>query len=68
YRLAGRIRLANIWARKHPKRTFSYVTGSLFFLLASTIMIDSINSSRKTEPDVSSIAQLEPMFAGFRMI
>ena len=37
YRLAGRIRLANIWARKHPKRTFAYVTGSLFFLLASTV-------------------------------
>lgn len=23
YRLAGRIRLANIWARKHPRRTFA---------------------------------------------
>ena len=31
YRLAGRIRLANIWARKHPRRTFAYVTGALFF-------------------------------------
>ena len=29
-RLAGRIRLANIWARKHPKRTFACVTGTLF--------------------------------------
>lgn len=42
YRLAGRIRLANIWARKHPRRTFAYVTGSLFFLLASTVLIDGI--------------------------
>lgn len=42
YRLAGRIRLANIWARKHPRRTFAYVTGSLFFLLVSTVLIDGV--------------------------
>ena len=60
YRLAGRIRLANIWARKHPKRTF--------FLLASTVAIDSMTLSDKREPDVSSIAQLEPIFSGFRTI
>ena len=68
YRLAGRIRLANIWARKHPRRTFAYVTGSLFFLLASSVAIDSMTLSDKREPDVSSIAQLEPIFAGFRTI
>ena len=68
YRLAGRIRLANIWARKYPKRTFAYVTGSLFFLLASTVFIDGIGQQNKREPDVSSIAQLEPIFAGFRTI
>ena len=68
YRLTGRIRLANIWARKHPRRTFAYVTGSLFFLLASTVAIDSMTLSDKREPDVSSIAQLEPVFAGFRTI
>ena len=68
YRLAGRIRLANIWARKHPRRTFAYVTGSLFFLLASTVFIDGIGQQNKREPDVSSIAQLEPIFAGFRTI
>lgn len=68
YRLAGRIRLANIWARKYPKRTFAYVTGLLFFLLASTVFIDGIGQQNKREPDVSSIAQLEPIFAGFRTI
>ena len=68
YRLAGRIRLANIWARKHPRRTFAYVTGSLVFLLVSTVAIDSMTLSDKREPDVSSIAQLEPVFAGFRTI
>ncbi len=68
YRLAGRIRLANIWARKHPRRTFAYVTGSLVFLLASTVLIDGIGQQNNREPDVSSIAQLEPIFAGFRTI
>ena len=68
YRLAGRIRLANIWARKHPRRTFAYVTGSLFFLLASTVLIDGIGLQNNREPDVSSIAQLEPVFAGVRTI
>ena len=68
YRLAGRIRLANIWARKHPKRTFAYVTGSLFFLLARTVLIDGVGQQNNREPDVSSIAQLEPVFAGFRTI
>lgn len=57
YRLAGRIRLANIWARKHPRRTFAYVIGSLFFLLASTVLIDGIGLQNNREPDVSSIAQ-----------
>ena len=68
YRLAGRIRLANIWARKHPRRTFAYVTGSLFFLLVSTVLIDGVGQQNNREPDVSSIAQLEPVFAGFRNI
>ena len=37
YRLAGRIRQANIWARKHPKRTFAYITSSLFFMLVINV-------------------------------
>ena len=36
-RLAGRIRLANIWARKHPKRTFACVTGTLSLLLVCSL-------------------------------
>lgn len=68
YRLAGRIRLANIWARKHPKRTFAYVTGSLFSCWQVPWPIDSMTLSDQREPDVSSIAQLEPIFSGFRTI
>lgn len=75
YRLAGRIRLANVWARKHPKRTFGYVTGSLLFLLAVNIALDnrivpqSEVNFRYTGPnESSSIALVDPMFEGFRTI
>ncbi len=53
YRLAGRIRLANIWARKHPKRTFAYVTGSLLLVLVANIAVDSLfaNSNELNEPN-----------------
>jgi len=66
YRLAARIRLANRWAAKHPKATFAGVAGTLL-LLVSTIAIDSGNG-KQSEPDVSSIAAMEPVFQGFRTI
>ena len=55
YRLAARIRLANRCAAKHPKTTFAGVVGTLLLLLVG-------------EPDVSSIAAMEPVFQGFRTI
>ena len=67
YRLAARIRLANRWAAKHPKATFAGVTGTLLLLLVSTVAIDSGNG-KQSEPDVSSIAAMEPVFQGFRTI
>ena len=67
YRLAARIRLANRWAAKHPKATFTGVAGTLLLLLVSTVAIDSGNG-KQSEPDVSSITNLEPMFQGFRTI
>lgn len=71
YRLAGRIRLANVWARKHPKRTFGYVTGSLLFLLAVNIALDNrvVPHSEVTFSErTSSISLVDPMFEGFRTI
>ena len=59
YRLAARIRLANRCAAKHPK--------TLLLLLVSTVAIDSGNG-KQSEPDVSSIAAMEPVFQGFRTI
>ena len=67
YRLSARIRLANRWAAKHPKATFAGVTGTLLLLLVSTVAIDSGNG-KQSEPDVSSIAAMEPVFQGFRTI
>lgn len=68
YRLAARIRLANRWAMKHPKRTFAYVVGCLTFLLVGTIALDQFYTSKESEPNVSMIANMEPMFEGFRTI
>lgn len=71
YRLAGRIRLANIWARKHPRRTFAYVTGSLLLVLVANIAVDSLfaNSNELNKPnELSVIAPVDPMLEGFRTI
>ena len=74
YRLAGRIRLANIWAKKHPRRTFAYVTGSLLFVLVANIAMDSlfVKSNELNEPnelnELSVIAPVDPMLEGFRAI
>ena len=67
YRLAARIRLANRCAAKHPKTTFAGVAGTLLLLLVGTVAIDSGNG-KQSEPDVSSIAAMEPVFQGFRTI
>lgn len=65
WRLTARIRLANAWASKHPKRVFAYVTGTLFLLLIGSILSDG----RETEePDVGTIAGMGPMFNGFHTI
>lgn len=72
YRLAARIRLANYWARKHPKRTFATVVSSLLLLLLGTVALDSLqmenNQGSYSEPNISMIANMEPMFEGFRTI
>ena len=68
YRLAARIRLANCWARKHPKRTFATVVSSLSLLLLSTVALDQLHADKENGPNISMIANMEPMFEGFRTI
>ena len=67
YRLAARIRMANGWATRHPKRTFLYVVGSLLFILVGDMMVAGIRAEMK-EPNVNMIANVEPIFNGFRTI
>ena len=67
YKLAARIRIANRWATQHPKRTFGYVVGTLLMVLLCDIMIAGMRAEMK-EPDVNMIANVEPVFNGFRTI
>ena len=67
YRLAARIRMANGWATRHPKRTFLYVVGSLLFILVGDMMVAGMRAEMK-EPNVNMIANVEPIFNGFRTI
>lgn len=71
YRLAARIRLANAWAVKHPKRTFAYVTGTLAFVLMGNIWISRANvdsSNELNEANQNLISNMEPLFTGFHTI
>ena len=67
YRLAARIRMANRWAARHPKRTFIYVVGSLLMILLGDMMFAGMRAEMK-EPNVNMIANVEPIFNGFRTI
>lgn len=67
WRLEARIRIANSWGARHPKRIFGYVVGILLFILLGDMIVTGlIRESR--EPDISTIAQIEPVFNGFRNI
>lgn len=66
-RLAARIRMANRWATRHPKRTFGYVIGTLLFILIGDVAVTGARLE-SCEPNISTIAQVEPIFSGFRNI
>lgn len=67
YRLAARVRLANAWATKHPKKTFGYVVGTLLAIIFCDIAIAGIRAVSQME-NVNQIANVEPIFNGFRAI
>lgn len=67
YRLAARIRKANSWATRHPRRTFGYVVGSLVMILVFDIIVAGARMESK-EPGLQTIAKVEPVFSGFRTI
>ncbi len=69
YRLAARIRLANAWAIKHPKRTFAYVTGTLALVLIGNLGISGAKADSSDKLNESNmITNMEPLFTGFRTI
>lgn len=67
YRLAARIRKANSWATRHPRRTFGYVVGSLLMILVCDIIVTGARMESQ-EPELQSIAKVEPILSGFRTI
>lgn len=67
YRLAARIRKANGWATRHSRRTFGYVVGTLLLILLGDVAVTGARLESR-EPDISTIAQVEPIFSGFRNI
>ena len=67
YRLAARIRLANKWATRHPKKTFGYVVGTLLMVLVADIAFTGVRAEMNN-PDLAKIANVETIFNGFRTI
>lgn len=67
YHLAARIRLANSWAAKHPKRTAACTVG----VLAAVLVLNVLPDGGEMEPDIPKsgmIADMQPVFSGFRTI
>ena len=67
HRIAARIRMANSWSTRHPRRTFGYVVGTLLMVLFCDIAIAGINAENQMD-NMSQIANVEPVFNGFRTI
>ncbi len=66
--LGGHIRLMNLWAKRHPKRTFACVTGSLLLLLVGTVALERVRTDSPQTADMNAIASMEPLFTGFHAI
>lgn len=67
WRIAARIRLANSWATKNPKKTFGYVVGTLLMVLLVDVAFTGARAEMNN-PDLAKIANVEPIFNGFRTI
>ena len=67
WRIAARIRLANSWATKNPKKTFGYLVGSLLMVLLVDVAFTGARAEMNN-PDLAKIANVEPIFNGFRTI
>ncbi|WP_297674816.1 hypothetical protein [uncultured Bacteroides sp.] len=67
YRLAARIRLANAWATKHPKRTLAFVLmGNIW--ISGAKQDQSNELEELNESNISMVSNMEPLFTGFHTI
>lgn len=67
HKIAARIRLANAWATRHPKKTFGYVVTTLLMVFIFDIIISGARLESQ-DPNFEKIAIVEPIFDGFRRI
>lgn len=67
WRIAARIRLANSWATKNPKKTFGYVVGTLLMVLLVDVAFTGARAEMNN-PELARIANVEHIFNGFRTI
>ena len=56
-RLAARVRKANAWASRHPRRTFGYVVATLAMILVCDIIVTGARMESK-DPDLQTIAKV----------
>ena len=66
WRIAARIRLANSWATKNPKRLLA-----MWSAHCSVLLVDVAFTGARAEmnnPELARIANVEPIFNGFRTI
>lgn len=63
-RLAARIRLANRWASRHPKKMFYLSSGSLFLLFLTTFFSATVTEEKIISDDVG----LQPVLTGLSTI
>lgn len=67
HRLATRIRLANIKATAHPKKTFCIMVGTLLSIIACDFVISAMCYDYPLSTQVE-IANVDTIFNGFRKI
>lgn len=61
-RIDGRIRLANRWGRKHPRRLMFYYAVFSVTLLAVTLITDIMNHAASDTSDVLKISDIPQMY------
>lgn len=67
-RLDGRVRLANRWGRKHPKRLFAYFVSSVLCIGICDFVISSCIFACDKNNEQQKVLTVQPMFQGMHEI